>query len=242
MKRLFLFLLLMPLLQGQVTYQGVTLQSVSLSPVVAAGCTPVYTETTWDNLTGWTQSSENNFTADATNDELDFDASNYDYSYHLRQDANEAAGGDMCAIVKVVAIDVAGGVGFILRTPSSEASTYMVTLYDDGALEFQEATLGAAGPTSTHTLHSTTGTWPSAGDYISFCVSDTSTNTLFEWWDHGAVDPGDCRGDWGAADWSETGCGIYCVDTANVRSGLIGYANTGDDYAGTYDEFVLTDY
>lgn len=211
---------------------------------VGGGCNE-FEETTWDNLTGWTQDSGNDFSADATNDELD-------YSTHVAQawiyNDTEATDADHCAMWQAKSIGSNTDVYYIaLRFPTSNANFYGVGFdFESGSGDTYVAVYArsSGGASWVADIASTTLSALDAGDYFSACVNGTGNGTVWELWDHGASDPGNCRSDdWGAADWTvTTNPGGSAVDSGTRVGFMMDHYSAGDTSAGTLDEFVGSDY
>lgn len=201
-----------------------------------------FTETTWDNLTGWTQDTNVEYSANATNDNLDIADSGTGIWIQNDTDTTNA---NHCAMWQYKVIPGSEDmITIMLRAPSGVGNVYVV------GYAFQSSDLFWM----TYATNNNGVSWvadnasgggvsaPDAGDYISACVTGTGTGTVITYWDHGASDPGDCRSDWGAADVTYLDDPSTAVDS-NTRVGILLDEWTGvRGSGGELDEFVGSDY
>ena len=229
---LIVVLLALPL-QGDIT-------SLVKTPVAAGGCS-AFAETTWDNLTGWTQDSAANFSVDATNDELDIGGGS---AGNWIQNDTDTTGVNHCAMWQYKTIGSNTSLEQVmLRGPNGTGNTYTIGYDLSGGNVFWSVYAKTAGGVSWQADNASGGSVsaPNDGDYISACVTGTGNDTVVTYWDHGASDPGDCRADWGTADVTYTDNPGTAVDTG-TRVGILFDQWSGSRSAGVLDEFVGSDY
>lgn len=226
MTRLLLLLLLV------LPVDGIT--SVVPAPSGGGSSCNEFTETDWDNLTGWTQDSQGDWSVDATNDELDYTAGASD-AWIIND--TTTTGGDHCVLWQFVVYADDGNSGPLLRASGVGNDAYAIVRWA-GTYEWDRFTLNAGSAGYQGTIDSNATPDPSSGDYLGACVNGTGTSTVMELW-HWTSDPGSvCRTDWGTADWTSTADpGADAVDTGD-QVGFIG----GSDNNQTLDDFAGSDY
>jgi hypothetical protein len=192
------------------------------------GCN-AFSETTWDNLDGWTSSG--GFTADSSNDELDYNTSGDSIS-----NDTTTTNSNHCVLWQFKETDL-DAVELGLRMPTS-GNFYAIGwdyYYDEFYWSVYDTNGNWIGDNA-----SAAGNTPDDGDYISACVTGTGTNTVITYWDHGGSNPGDCRSDWGAATITRDDDPDFVINSG-TRVGIL-----LDDWSGggsgTLDEFVGSDY
>ncbi|MHC4066521.1 MAG: hypothetical protein ACYSUI_18755 [Planctomycetota bacterium] len=215
--------------------------------VAAAGCNDTEFDT-WDNLTGWSQSGSD-FTADATNDELDYSSAGSN-DHWLRYDT-ATTDSDNCVALCLntdLSANVEGFVALVRAGNSNNEDAYSPTYWWSGnytgVFNLGPSNMGwVADPHSGLTFPK-----PDAGDCVAYCVSNTSTSTKFEAWHWNETGlPGNCRTDWptstsGARTYlSNTGCGGDCWDQDERMAGL-GMAATAAAATVSIDKIIISDY
>lgn len=202
------------------------------------GCNE-FTETTWDDLTGWTQDSGNDFSADATNDELDFSGVATNDQAWIMNDT-QTTDSNNCAIAEVVTTPGdETWYGVILRG-STTADDYVYVAGSESATSVffisqylvETGGLGWQVDCANSSIVDVTD-----GDWIAGCVDGTGSGTTIEMWHWDSQPSGNCPADWGTPDLSTTDCTSAgcCVNADQRLIGLFVESGNGGNKSGTFD-------
>lgn len=221
-----------------------------------AGCNAMV-EDDWDNLTGWTQSTDGAWSADSTNDELDWSFNTVQGSWIINDTATTSK--DNCIAMCFNSYDTDATSSFVplVRAPTGGPSnpSYGPFYFYDSANNWYIGNwtvqtnnfawvVDYCGPVQS-------GLYVDADDCVAVCVNGTGNDTVWEGWhwnEDGAL-PGNCRTDWptsssGSRTYNsctyDCGTAENCVDNDNRRAGIGLTGITGKSLS--IDTIVISDY